>query len=398
MESVALRLSLANHVRHRGDAEVLRDEITLLAHKATLAGTKVKHELYTDQVHVFQSFPFLEATSVAFKSIGKFVSRLRDKPTPRAGSKQTSLDVVTSLPASQVDEDARPSSSLQSRSVTPSGVGEDTVGAEIQHGRTRLVKSDGTELDVMAMSDDDAAFDSDAASSESSRRPPRGARKPPKSSPLARVDVESDAEPDAADEDIDEQVDAMTTTPDAPTTPVKPFLRRALSSFGKMSLTSPANGPPSPPSERHRRRSSAAHFTMSALPPSTDATSSRPRSVSSAESPSAPGSPKASRPKAARRPTLSSSLMLSPAKPTTRHRSQSHSDMVSLVEGYGRSGAANRTIVYTPARTTGGTSLPDELADVDDDEASDTRQDSPVVPEDDDEGRATTGLGLNIRV
>ena len=33
-----------------GDAEVLRDEITLLAHKATRAGVKVTHELYEDAV------------------------------------------------------------------------------------------------------------------------------------------------------------------------------------------------------------------------------------------------------------------------------------------------------------------------------------------------------------
>lgn len=33
-----------------GDAEVLRDEIALLAHKATLAGVQVSHELYEDAV------------------------------------------------------------------------------------------------------------------------------------------------------------------------------------------------------------------------------------------------------------------------------------------------------------------------------------------------------------
>jgi len=33
-----------------GDAEVLRDEIILLAHKATLAGVQVRHELYDDAV------------------------------------------------------------------------------------------------------------------------------------------------------------------------------------------------------------------------------------------------------------------------------------------------------------------------------------------------------------
>jgi len=35
-----------------GDAEVLRDEITLLAHKATLAGVQVMHELYEDAVSI----------------------------------------------------------------------------------------------------------------------------------------------------------------------------------------------------------------------------------------------------------------------------------------------------------------------------------------------------------
>ena len=33
-----------------GDAEVLRDEVTLLAHKATLAGVHVQHELFQDAV------------------------------------------------------------------------------------------------------------------------------------------------------------------------------------------------------------------------------------------------------------------------------------------------------------------------------------------------------------
>ena len=33
-----------------GDSEVLRDEITLLAHKATMSGTTVRHELYEDMV------------------------------------------------------------------------------------------------------------------------------------------------------------------------------------------------------------------------------------------------------------------------------------------------------------------------------------------------------------
>ena len=39
-----------------GDAEVLRDEITLLAYKASLAGVKVRHELYEDAVSLRSYF------------------------------------------------------------------------------------------------------------------------------------------------------------------------------------------------------------------------------------------------------------------------------------------------------------------------------------------------------
>ncbi|KAI5836017.1 alpha/beta-hydrolase [Schizophyllum commune Tattone D] len=56
-----------------GDSEVLRDEITLLAHKATLAGVKVRHELYEDAVHIFQTYPFLESAHRAFLSMREFV-------------------------------------------------------------------------------------------------------------------------------------------------------------------------------------------------------------------------------------------------------------------------------------------------------------------------------------
>lgn len=36
-----------------GDAEVLRDEIALLAHKAFIAGVHVRYELYEDAVSIF---------------------------------------------------------------------------------------------------------------------------------------------------------------------------------------------------------------------------------------------------------------------------------------------------------------------------------------------------------
>ncbi|KAK0200269.1 Alpha/Beta hydrolase protein [Desarmillaria ectypa] len=56
-----------------GDSEVLRDEIALLAHKAELAGVNVRHELYQDGVHVFQTFPFLEVWSRSFMAMHDFV-------------------------------------------------------------------------------------------------------------------------------------------------------------------------------------------------------------------------------------------------------------------------------------------------------------------------------------
>jgi len=46
-----------------GDAEVLRDEITLLAYKASLAGVKVRHELYEDAVSLCSILSLLPESS-----------------------------------------------------------------------------------------------------------------------------------------------------------------------------------------------------------------------------------------------------------------------------------------------------------------------------------------------
>lgn len=62
-----------------GDAEVLRDEVTLLAHKASQSGVAVRHELYEDCVHVFQAFLFLDASRKALQSARHFVRTALDK-------------------------------------------------------------------------------------------------------------------------------------------------------------------------------------------------------------------------------------------------------------------------------------------------------------------------------
>ncbi|GAA5983085.1 hypothetical protein JCM11641_004907 [Rhodosporidiobolus odoratus] len=85
-----------------GDAEVLRDEITLTAHKAAQAEVKVEHEIFEDCVHVFQAFLFLEASRKAFQSQRTFVKhtlpRLRRKAlAPAATSHAPSPTTSPSL-------------------------------------------------------------------------------------------------------------------------------------------------------------------------------------------------------------------------------------------------------------------------------------------------------------
>lgn len=69
-----------------GDAEVLRDEAVLFAHKCSLAGVPVRHEIYEDCVHVFQFFLFLEASRKAFQSMRHFMRTVLDKKQKRRAS------------------------------------------------------------------------------------------------------------------------------------------------------------------------------------------------------------------------------------------------------------------------------------------------------------------------
>ncbi|KAF5368407.1 hypothetical protein D9758_002167 [Tetrapyrgos nigripes] len=97
-----------------GDAEVLRDEITLLAHKATLAGVQVRHELYEDAIHIFHLYPFLDASTRAFVSIRDFVWDFL--PQVQSGGPRT-LDVKA----------------------------ERVLESEIESESTRMVRGDGVE-------------------------------------------------------------------------------------------------------------------------------------------------------------------------------------------------------------------------------------------------------------
>ncbi|CAG8660898.1 2643_t:CDS:2 [Funneliformis mosseae] len=86
-----------------GDSEVLRDEIYLLANKASETGTTfVQHEVYEDMVHVFQMFNFLEPATKALDSVGYFVKNIipiyqRNTSLPQPNRKKVSLEVDLDL-------------------------------------------------------------------------------------------------------------------------------------------------------------------------------------------------------------------------------------------------------------------------------------------------------------
>lgn len=84
-----------------GDAECLRDEVTLLAHKASLAGVAVRHELYEDCVHVFQAFLFLDASRKALQSARHFVRTALNKSSGERRSE------VTKDSRKQMDQEMR---------------------------------------------------------------------------------------------------------------------------------------------------------------------------------------------------------------------------------------------------------------------------------------------------
>ncbi|KAK9900548.1 hypothetical protein P389DRAFT_165995 [Cystobasidium minutum MCA 4210] len=96
-----------------GDAECLRDEGTLLAHKASLAGVQVYHEVYEDCPHVFQAMFFLEASKKAFRSHRNFVKRilptgLRNKEGRRQRVDMSEMDHEVMSDAHAIKADGQP--------------------------------------------------------------------------------------------------------------------------------------------------------------------------------------------------------------------------------------------------------------------------------------------------
>lgn len=336
---------------HSGDAECLRDEITLLAYKATLAGVEVQHELYIDQVHVFQSFPFLESCGVAFKSIAKYVKGLQET--------DPSL-----LPQGSENPVPHIQTTLQDRSgplYTP--VDEDTVASEMALGETKLVKSDGTEVDIDEAKDDEVegvnekaeqilqeTIDKEEAEEEEEEQRDSLSPLAKSSALLPLVDDEGEGRNEQGEPSIsithasEEDISGLPRA----ASPQKPFMRRALSGFARARPESP---------QLVRRTSGSSFFSFSAVRPTTSITNALgaqdhqlPPSSPSTGAAHLPSSPSWPPHTAARghRPTISHHLARSPVVPTTRARSSSHSDMINLVNGYSQGGAAIRTVVYSP--------------------------------------------------
>ncbi|KPV76516.1 uncharacterized protein RHOBADRAFT_25583 [Rhodotorula graminis WP1] len=207
-----------------GDAEVLRDEITLLAHKAAIAGVKVEHEIFEDCVHVFQAFLFLEASRKAFQSQRSFVKhtlpRLKRKAAERAAA--ASSTSASSAPGS--------ASTAAATSNAPSPDERDESSAT---GGSASSGFDFAEVDRSIAADAHEVDQQGNADKKSLRSPPSAGGLDLPSGSSEEDDV--DRLDDEMDEDDDDalgvtDVDMATDSSDAAASPVLRGKRRAVHS------------------------------------------------------------------------------------------------------------------------------------------------------------------------
>ncbi|WVF70399.1 hypothetical protein IAT40_005189 [Kwoniella sp. CBS 6097] len=358
-----------------GDSEVLRDEITLLAHKATLSGVQVTHELYEDMVHVFQMFSFLPAATAAINNIGKWVR--------------------VTLP--KIEEEQRAKAAQEGKDVGD-GLGDlgDSVQEEISK-EARVVAGDGQELGIpsgqteVLSTEVDASLDYLAMSQTPRQRTPR------KSSLHLSIGLEGG---DQAQRD--RSLNGSTRSEERPTVDADSLLAHSHSrtaelpaaegeqteddhdTFHTQTEVGSRSGTPTPTGPRSRSPALGLAGVPSLMPSEDPFASSRHtlprlrRSRTATETSTTFTSPPPPQPVfRRRRPTVAASLQVSPAhsvyassnpvsptpsirkrlrgstvsfsqNPSTRMRSRSHSDIFQLVEGYVEGGAANETTVIAP--------------------------------------------------
>ena len=402
-----------------GDSEVLRDEITLLAHKASMSGVHVTHELYEDMVHVFQMFTFLPATKAAISSVGRWVRNTL--PAIEKEMMESIPEADEAAPevesGAQAEAEARADSVGGGEGEGESGEGGAEAGQGIEQeisasASSRLVDEQGK---VLRGNVDDDQDPSPARSLWRSRsHPSRQLLSASRSIEAPDIDLDSldvdDSAPsrdagrkghrrsgsrgDGDEEGSGDDSGSLTPTTPAPASSTSPAhshrghaddpflstaapiqraprLRRShtafaaptastLSSASKDAFDHTALSPPRPnftplrqrrrtqgtsslhhsPAGTHILHSSASNpFFHSLGPHTTNPTQSALQSPSISH----PSSPTPSLRRRLRSPTFT----IYP-HPSTRARSQSHSDIFQLVEGYVEGGAANETTVYAP--------------------------------------------------
>ncbi|KAG5636600.1 hypothetical protein H0H81_007540, partial [Sphagnurus paluster] len=298
-----------------GDAEVLRDEVTLLAHKATLAGVDVRHELFEDavrpyytiliplslpvrQIHVFQMYPFLKATRRAFLSMRNFVRNIL--PQIRSRSPQP-LDLLAEL---HLEE-------------------------EIENENATVVRGDGVETKTGMEGVNDKLGVDDSKQGKVDKR--RDSKEYPSWERSSRIWSLMDLQyPLAEDEDHElNSVGVTITRPPSPTASSPPFadtsedtpsIRRIRSAVSLVAVPVP----PTLLARPHHRKVTGP-----------DLRKANPGHI---RLPSVPTMSKFSTP--AHSPLHS---------PCLRQSSASHPDIASLVENWSQSGPANQTMLYGAA-------------------------------------------------
>ncbi|KAH6917059.1 esterase [Coprinopsis sp. MPI-PUGE-AT-0042] len=285
-----------------GEAEVLRDEITLLAHKATLAGVEVIHELYEDCIHVFQAYPFLDASKQAFGSIRNFVKHVL--PQIQSRSPQ---------PLPEVAEKGMEQEMENAVLVGGDGVEQSTSEKELH------------EIEQGALTDDTSGGETE----DDKEVPPSWVRSPVWSK-ASFPDLQVSGKEKVAGKENTLEVNVLTHIAPLQSTPSPTSI---ASSPGPALSRNSSSNPLRPRSQTLLRPSGPA---SSSRPPVRPKPAGRQRSYNTLR-----GTPF----------VMSAVVQNSPAPPPSLRRSKSgsrsHPDLTSLVDNWSREGPANDTWVYS---------------------------------------------------